>query len=72
MKMSIRIGMTRAEVLEVIGEPESKGTGSNKYPRPCVWKYGPIELLFHYNQDGGLWCLFYHDPDLNHITLLRE
>lgn len=68
----LKIGMTRRQVREVLGEPEAEGIGSRKYPRPCVWKYGEVECHFHYPEDGGLWLAFYHDEDLNHITLLKE
>lgn len=50
----IKIGMTRAEVKAVLGEPDAVNIGSRKYPKPTVFKYEEIEFHFEYPEDGRL------------------
>lgn len=57
----LRIGMTRAEVISIFGEPELKGGTSRKYRTPCVFRYGRTEFLFEPWKSGGL--LFVQEVD---------
>lgn len=64
----IPLGLTREEVVSLLGEPDFKGGTSRKYRRPSCYKYGNIELWFG-RKDGKLhsvWdeeneCLLRHD-----------
>lgn len=42
----IKIGMTRDEVMSILGEPDDVGGTSKKYKTPCVYVYGDFELSF--------------------------
>jgi len=42
----IRMGMTRAELRALLGEPEDVGCTSRKDKVPSVWKYGEVEFAF--------------------------
>lgn len=42
----IRIGMTREQVKQALGEPDDISIGTRKYPTPGIYKYGTIELHF--------------------------
>jgi hypothetical protein len=50
----LRVGMTRQEVVEAIGEPEDTGGTSRKYKTPSCYKYGEIQLFFQPWKNGGL------------------
>lgn len=50
-------GMTRKEVIAVLGPPDDTGGTSRKYKTPSIYVYGDIELIFGdspSNKDGGL------------------
>jgi len=49
-----KIGMTRAEVVEVLGEPDDMSIGTRKYPTPMIYKYGKVELHFEPWKAGKL------------------
>lgn len=42
----LKIGMTKADVRELLGPPEAWGGTSRKYREPCIWKYGTLQLTF--------------------------
>ena len=42
----IRLGMTKAQVREVLGPPAVWGGTSRRYCEPSIWKYGAIEFWF--------------------------
>lgn len=67
----VKLGMTRAQVKEVLGPPHDMNIGTRKYWRPMVWKYGKTELHFGHEEDSGLWLVGnFEDPE-NHETLLK-
>jgi hypothetical protein len=55
----VRMGMSRDELLRVLGEPERLGGTSNRHPTPVIWKYGDIE--FHFHPDTELLFLVHAD-----------
>jgi hypothetical protein len=67
----IRIGMTRAEVIEALGPPDDVGVTSRKYRTPSIFKYGEIELHFEPWKDGRLVRAYTEDEDRNGIVLLE-
>src|SRR4051812_22355882 len=57
-------GMSKDEVREVLGEPESVSEKKN----PEIWKYGSLQLVFHRNPHASSHyliaiTLYFHTPD---------
>lgn len=50
----IKLGMTRDEVVAALDEPDAKGGKTRKYPTPCIFKYGDVELHFQPWKNGKL------------------
>jgi hypothetical protein len=42
----IRLGMTRGELLGVLGPPNEEGGTSRKYKKPSIYKYGDVQFVF--------------------------
>ena len=42
----LRTGLPPEEVRGLLGEPDDVGGTSRKYPRPCIYVYGAVELYF--------------------------
>jgi hypothetical protein len=42
----VRLGMTRSELRDLLGQPEQEGGTSRKYRMPCIYKYGDIQFVF--------------------------
>ena len=51
---NLRIGMSREEVVAILGEPDKQGGTSRKYNTPSILKYGQIEFIFERWKSGGL------------------
>lgn len=51
------IGLTRDELVSILGEPDDKGAVSRKYPTPSVYKYGDIEYHFTPWKQGKIVCV---------------
>jgi hypothetical protein len=66
----LKKGMTRQEVVDVLGEPDDKGVTSRKYKTPAVFKYGCIELYFEQYKNGVLLSVFMRDKTGMGIMLL--
>lgn len=43
---SIRIGMTRGELVKTLGSPDDEGGVSRKYRLPRVFRYGDVQFVF--------------------------
>ncbi len=43
---SIFVGMTKADVRNLLGPPDAWGGTSRKYKEPCIWLYGKVEFFF--------------------------
>jgi hypothetical protein len=54
----LRVGMTREEVVAVLGEPDDVSTLSRKHRIPAIYKYGDIELYFEPLISGKLWMVY--------------
>jgi hypothetical protein len=58
------MGMTRAELRALLGEPDDVGCISRKYKVPSIWKYGDVEFAFPpaksalEAESGGLWLVY--------------
>jgi len=42
----VRLGMTRSELLDLLGRPDQEGGTSRKYRMPCIYKYGDVQFVF--------------------------
>jgi len=65
----IKLGMTREEVVAILGEPDAKGGSTRKYPTPSVFKYGDVEIHFQGWKKGTL--TFVWDEKME-VSLLRS
>lgn len=52
----IRLGMTREEIRDRLGDPDDMGGTLRKYRTPSIWKYGEVELFF--GRDGFLYTFY--------------
>lgn len=66
----VRIGMTRQEVLEILGEPETTGGVSRRHNTPSIYKYGCVELHFEQPTTGTLTLVYLENKEGTGITLL--
>jgi hypothetical protein len=67
----IRVGMSRQEVISVVGPPDDVGGTSRKYRQPSIFKYGRIELHFEPWKNGRLFLVYSEDDDLNGVMLMK-
>jgi hypothetical protein len=51
----IRLGMTKAEVRDVLGPPDNWGNTSRRYREPSIWKYGDVEFWFERRKSRTPW-----------------
>jgi hypothetical protein len=51
---NIELGMTREEVVAILGEPQMAGGTSRKYPVPSIYVYPTQELVFEPWKNGSL------------------
>ncbi len=42
----VRLGMTRSELRDLLGQPDQEGGTSRKYRTPCIYKYGDVQFVF--------------------------
>lgn len=42
----IRVGMTRSELLALLGPSDEEGGTSRKYSHPSIYKYGDVQFVF--------------------------
>jgi len=67
---NLRIGMSRDEIVSLLGEPDLKGGTSRKSRSPCVFRYGRIEFLFQPDKSGGLELVQEVDEFGSHLRTL--
>jgi len=67
----LRVGMTRKDVVHVLGLPDHIGGTSRKHKIPSVYKYGDIELHFGPSEAGTLEMVYTEDRESVGIVLLR-
>src|SRR4051812_30284889 len=44
--VKLNLGMTKAEVRELLGPPDAWSRTTRNYIEPAIWKYGDLELTF--------------------------
>jgi hypothetical protein len=65
----IRLGMTRAELHDLLGPPNEEGGASRKYTRPSIYKYGEVQFVFpgarsvQESESQGLLYVYVDDVD---------
>jgi molybdopterin-guanine dinucleotide biosynthesis protein A len=55
---NVKIGMSREQVVAVLGPPDDVGGTSRRHRTPSVYKYGDIELFFGHSKLGKLWMAY--------------
>lgn len=69
----LSIGMTRDEVVAVLGPPDDVGGTSRKYRTPRIFRYGRIEVCFEPWKAGRLNLVYTEDDDgIGHVLLGDE
>jgi hypothetical protein len=67
----VRVGMSRQDVLALLGPPDATGGTSRKYREPSILKYGQIELHFEPWKDGRLVRAYTEDEQSEGRVLLE-
>lgn len=57
----VRLGMTRDELRQILGEPEDVGATSTRQKLPLIWRYGTTEFHFGPSRTSGLQMIFEED-----------
>jgi hypothetical protein len=55
----LRAGMAAQQVRGLLGDPDTTGGTSRRYPRPSIYLYGTVELWFSRQQPWGLTSVFW-------------
>jgi len=63
----IRLGMSRDDVIRVLGEPDHISSTTRKYKTPSIYKYGDVELWFEPHKAGMLVTVW---DEANEVTIL--
>jgi hypothetical protein len=61
----LRLGNTREQVKEILGEPDSMGGISRKNQIPAIWRYEEIEFHFGPKPNDVLSLIYSEDQDGN-------
>lgn len=61
----LRIGMTRQQVVTVLGKPDDVSVLTRKERQPSIYKYGEIELHFEPGDAGGLFLVYTEAKEKN-------
>ena len=56
----IKLGISRAELQDCLGEPENWGPSPRAKHNADIWKYGDIEFYFN-DSSSTLWMIFFDD-----------
>lgn len=52
------LGLTRYQLVELLGEADAVSIGTRKYPTPSIYKYGDIGYYFGPYKDSKLFMVF--------------
>ena len=58
----VRLGMSREELIVVLGEPDDTGAASRRRRTPAILVYGSLEFHFGTSVGDGLVCIYEDDP----------
>lgn len=59
----LRLGMSRDELRDVLGDPHETGGTSRKHKRPLIWWYAGIEFHFGHPPEDGLRLIYSDNED---------
>lgn len=63
----VRLGMSRAELRAILGEPDETGGTSRRHPSPRIWKYDRVE--FHFGPPDALVLIFMEDAEIVRLSI---
>lgn len=66
---TVRLGMSRQDVVALLGPPPIYGIPSKNCQDWQIYKYGEVELHFEFEETGKLWLIFMHDQLLRGISI---
>ena len=66
----ISLGISREELVALLGEPDDVGGTSRKYRTPGVYKYDDVE--FHFAPSNKLCIIGYDDAEYNFHTVKKD
>lgn len=67
----LRLGMTRAELKAVIGEPDDVGGTSRRWRTPAIYKYAELEFHFGLGPQGLLELIYQEHDDIPEVSIRR-
>lgn len=67
----VRLGMTRAELKAVLGEPDDVGGTSRRWRTPAIYKYADVEFHFGLGPQGLLELIYQERDDIPEISIRR-
>jgi hypothetical protein len=67
--IDVSLGITREELINILGKPEDTGGTSRKYKTPSVYKYNDIQYFFEPWKSGRLYLVMKYLPDGNKIQI---
>jgi hypothetical protein len=67
----VRLGMTRAELKTILGEPDAVGGTSRKHRTPAIWTYDDLEFHFEQGSDGSLWLIYREEDDIAQTSISK-
>jgi len=59
----LRLGMSRDEMREILGEPNDTGGTTSKHKRPLIWRYADVEFHFGHALEDGLHLIYCESED---------
>ncbi|MBW3624140.1 MAG: hypothetical protein KY468_12100 [Armatimonadetes bacterium] len=62
-------GLSKEEVVHMLGEPEEAGGTSRKYPRPSIYLYGTLELFFRQARPADLIDVYWEAGERGELRL---
>ena len=67
----LRLGMTRAELKAVLGEPDDVGGTSRRWKTPAILKYAELEFHFGLGPQGRLELIHRERDNIAEVALPR-
>ena len=58
LKDKIQKGMTREQIVTILGQPDAMGITSRKYTTPSIYVYGDTKLWFESWKNGKLYSFW--------------
>lgn len=65
----LRLGMSRAELKAVLGEPDDVGGTSRRWRTPAIFKYADVEFHFGLGPQGRLTLIYQERDNIAQVTI---